>query len=122
MLREEIVRDPAYTLQSAVELQLSSEDGKTYTRSAGNGICTLSREGLTYVGTKDGEAYACSFTLKRIFRLIFDAGKGFQVHDGSELLYFVLDEGRSAVDWYVVSGLLYEEVCKKPLPPGASIR
>ena len=110
-LRETIFADPAYTMQSAVELQLSSADGKTYTRAAGTGICTLSREGLTYVGTRDGEPYTCSFTLKRIFRLIFDAGKGFQIHDGSEILYFVPEERRSAVDWYMVSGILYEAVC-----------
>lgn len=113
ILREEIAADPNYAMESKVELQLSSEDGKTFTRSAGMGVCTLTREGLTYVGTRDGQPYKGSFGLKRIYRLVFDAGKAFQVHDGSEILYFVLEDGRSAVDWYLASKILYELVCTK---------
>ena len=113
ILREEIFRDPDYAMESEVELQLPSEDGKTIMRTAGRGKCTLTRAGLTYRGTKDGEPYEISFPLKRIFRLIFGAGEGFQVYNGPEMLYFLPDERRSAVDWYLASEILYEEAYGK---------
>ena len=110
VLREEISRNLDYAMESEVELQLSSEDGRSFTRSAGSGVCTLTRAGLTYVGTRDGQPYEETFSLKRIFRLLFDAGRAFQIHDGSEILYFLPAERKSAVDWYLASEILYEEV------------
>ena len=108
ILREEILRDPDYSLQAEVELRLPSSDGKSLTRSAGRGVCTLNRDGLTYVGTRDGEAYEVSFSLKRVYRLLFGAGENFEIYYGSEILYFVPDERRSAVDWYLTSMILYD--------------
>ena len=113
VLREEILRTPNYAMEGDVELQLPSEDGKTLMRSAGRGRCTLTGAGLTYVGTRDGEPYEISFPLKRIYRLIFGAGEGFQVHNGPEMHYFLPDERRSAVDWYLASEILYEEAYGK---------
>ena len=110
VLREEILRDPAFSLQAEVELRLPSSDGNSLTRSAGRGVCTLNREGLTYSGTKDGEPYEASFSLKRVYRLLFGAGENFEIYYGSEILYFVPDERRSAVDWYLTSMILYDEV------------
>lgn len=115
VLREEILRDPDYSLRAEVELRLPSSDGKSLTRSAGRGVCTLNRDGLTYVGTKDGEAYEASFSLKRVYRLLFGAGENFEIYYGSEILYFVPDERRSAVDWYLTSMVLYDEAYGKQL-------
>ena len=106
-----------------MELRLPSEDGKSLTRHGGEGICTLTREGLTYAGTKDGEPYEVSFTLKRIYRLLFGAGENFEIYNGSEILYFVPEERRSAVDWYLTSMILYDEaygrkaLCTKIVSP-----
>ncbi len=115
LIREEVRRDPAFSLRAEVELRLPSVDGKSLTRSAGRGVCTLSREGLAYVGTKDGEAYEAGFSLKRVYRLLFGAGENFEIYYGSEILYFVPDERRSAVDWYLTSMILYDEVYGKQL-------
>ncbi len=115
VLQEEVLRDPAFSLRAEVELRLPSADGKSLTRSAGRGVCTLSREGLTYVGTKDGAPYEESFSLKRVYRLLFGAGENFEIYYGSEILYFVPEERRSAVDWYLTSMILYDEVYGKPL-------
>lgn len=109
VLRKEITRDPDYSLQSRVELRLPSEDGRSLTRRAGEGTCTLTREGLTYAGTRDGEPFEISFTLKRAYRLLFGAGENFEIYHGSEILYFVPEERRSAVDWYLTSMILYDE-------------
>jgi len=110
VIAEEISRDPNYALQSRVELQVPSDDGKKLTRSAGRGVCTLTEAGLTYTGTKDGVPYEASFSLKRIFRLIYDAGGGFQIHNGSDMLYFLPEERCSAVDWHLTSMILYDKV------------
>lgn len=110
VLQEEITRTPDFVLQDAVELRLPSEDGKSLTRHAGEGTCTLNREGLTYAGTRDGEPFEVHFTLKRVYRLLFGAGENFEIYHGSEILYFVPGERRSAVDWYLTSMILYDEV------------
>ena len=114
VIGEELSRNPDSSMESKVTLHLSSHDGKTFSRSAGSGTCTLNREGLTYAGTKDGETYRVHFPLKRVYRLIFDAGKGFQIHNGTEMLYFLPEEQQSAVEWYLASMILYDEVYQTP--------
>lgn len=109
-LRGEIAGDPAFALRSDVELRLPSLDGRSLTRSAGRGVCTLDRSGLTYTGTKDGAPFTVQFPLKKIYRLLFGAGENFELYDGTEILYFRPEERRSAVDWYLVSLLLYDEL------------
>ena len=106
IIKTEIMENPDYSLVSAVELRLPSADGKTLTRFAGRGVCTLDRSGLTYTGTRDDEPYEIHFTIQRIYRLLFGAGENFEVYNGSEILYFVPDERRSAVDWYIASMIL----------------
>lgn len=100
-----ILQDPEFTLTSPVELRLPGE-GNSLTRSAGRGVCTLDRKGLRYVGTRDGAPFEASFSIERIYRLLFGAGENFEVYNGSEILYFVPDEKRSAVDWYMASMIL----------------
>lgn len=109
VIQMQIAQDPQYVLRSDVELRLPSIDGKTLTRSAGQGVCTLDRSGLTYVGTRDGEPYEVCFSLHRIYRLLFGAGENFELYNGSEILYFVPEEKRSAVDWYLASMILHDE-------------
>ena len=109
VIQAQISEDPNFSLCSDVELRLPSADGKSFTRNAGKGVCTLDRSGLTYVGTRDGQPYEVSFSIKRIYRLLFGAGENFEIYDGSEILYFVPAERRSAVDWYLTSMILYDE-------------
>ncbi|MBO5892276.1 MAG: VTT domain-containing protein [Oscillospiraceae bacterium] len=108
LLRKEIAADPDFALTSPVELRLPG-NGKGLTRHAGNGTCTLTREGLTYCGTKDGEPVTLQFSLQRIYRLLFGAGVNFELYNGTEILFFVPEEKRSAVDWYMTSMLLHDE-------------
>jgi hypothetical protein len=96
---------------SEVELRLPS-DGTGLTRHAGQGVCTLNRDGLTYRGTKDGETVELHFPIGRIYRLLFGAGENFEIYNGTEILYFVPGERRSAADWYMASMLLYDETAE----------
>lgn len=111
LLEKQIAEDPNYTLSSPVELRLPG-NGKGLTRHGGQGICTLSRDGLTYQGTKDGVQVQLQFSIQRIYRLLFGAGENFEIYDGSEILYFVPEERRSAVDWYMTSMIMYDEAAK----------
>ena len=105
--REEIFRsfseDESYSLCSEVELKLPSPDGKTFLYSAGHGVATLTREGLTYEGTVDGEETTLTFPKKEIYRLLFGAGESFEIYIGQKIHFFLPRNGQSAVDWYIAS-------------------
>jgi len=109
LLKKQLEEDPAYTLSSPVELRLPG-DGKGLTRHGGQGVCTLNREGLTYKGTRDGQTVELRFSLQKIYRLLFGAGENFEIYDGTQILYFVPQERRSAVDWYMTSMLLHDSM------------
>lgn len=108
LLQKEITGNADYTLSTEVELRLPG-NGNSLTRHGGNGTCVLNRHGLTYTGTKDGEEVELHFSLQRIYRLLFGAGENFEIYDGTEILYFVPEEKRSAVQWYMASMILHDE-------------
>ena len=103
-----IEEDPQYALESEVELRLPG-DGNGLTRPAGQGVCRLDRQGLTYCGTKDGETIERLFPMEQIYRLLFGAGENFEIYNATEIWYFVPKERRSAVDWYTASIILRDE-------------
>lgn len=111
LLEKEIAENEDYVLSSPVELRLPG-NGNGLTRHGGYGVCTLNRDGLTYAGTKDGESVELHFSIQRIYRLLFGAGENFEIYDGTEILYFVPEERRSAVDWYMASMVLHDEAVK----------
>ena len=108
-LEKEIAENQDYALVSKVELRLPG-NGKGLTRHGGYGICTLNREGLTYAGTKDGETVELHFPIQRVYRLLFGAGENFEIYDGAQILYFVPEEKRSSVDWYMTSMIFHDKV------------
>ncbi len=107
VLQKEIEENESYALTSAVELRLPG-DGNSLTRHAGRGVCTLNREGLTYAGTMDKETVELHFPISKVYRLLFGAGENFEIYDGTQIRYFVPEEKRSAVDWYMASKILYD--------------
>lgn len=108
LLKEKILNDPDYCLRSKVELRMSSKDGRSLTRPAGEGTCTLNRKGLHYCGTIDGETVEKNFSLDKIYRLLFGAGVNFETYQGNEIYFFVPEEKRSCVEWYMASMILYD--------------
>lgn len=107
-MQKAILEDPKFYLESKVELRHGDNTGKNLTRHSGYGICRLDRTGLTYTGTEDGEECSIHFPMKQIYRLLFGAGVNFEVYQGSEIYFFVPEEKRSAVDWYMASSLMYD--------------
>ena len=107
-LKEKFEADENFELTASVELRHASRDGKHLLDLAGEGKCTLSREGLTYIGTDFGEQVERHFAAEEIYRLLFGAGEDFEIYDGKEIYYFTPEDKRSCVDWYIVSGILYE--------------
>jgi len=107
LMEQEIAENPEFMLTSPVELRLPGK-GKGLTRHGGRGVCTLNREGLTYTGTKDGEAVTLHFSIRRIYRLLFGAGKNFEIYDGTQILYFEPQDTCTASDWYMASMILYD--------------
>ena len=106
-LRKEL-KSKNYCLESKVELRHLSKDGKSLTRPSGFGLCRLDKTGLTYNGTEDGKEIEKFFPIDCIYRLLFGAGEDFEIYEGKELYYFIPEEKRSAVVWYIVSELLKE--------------
>ena len=107
-IRKEIKKDKNYALLSEVELRHLSGGGKTLTKFAGNGTCTLDRNGLLYKGIDNGEEVEKLFPIDSIYRLLFGAGENFEIYEGKEIYYFIPTDKRSCVEWYIVSGLLKE--------------
>ena len=105
LLEQEITGNADYVLSSEVEFRRRG-NGRQLTRYCGEGICTLNRDGLTYVGTQDGEAVELHYSMQKIYRLLFGAGVNFELYDGTEILFFVPKEKRSAVEWYMASMIL----------------
>lgn len=106
--KAEIEQNPAYQLVGKVQIRHGSTDGKALTRYAGDGVCTLDRTGLTYRGTQDGETIEKFFSMSQIYRLLFGAGVDFEIYEGKEIWFFVPEDTRSCIIWYVVSGILKE--------------
>ena len=104
-MREEILSDESFALESEVILKHSSKDGKTLLREAGKGIARLDRTGLSYIGTDDGENVERFFSMDSIYRILFGSGENFEIYLGKEIFYFVPTELRSAVDWYIASDI-----------------
>ena len=106
VMRREIEANADFSLTSRVELRHGSQDGKTMLTTVGEGTCTLTNEGLTYVGTRYGEEIEKHFPLSQIYRLLFGAGEDFEMYEGREIWYFIPEERRSCVDWYIASAIL----------------
>ena len=69
-------------------------------------VCTLNKNGLLYKGSEDGIEIEKFFPLKNIYRLLFGAGEDFEIYEGKEIWYFVPEERRCCVDYYMASELL----------------
>ena len=105
-LEREIQENPDYVLESKVLLKHSSKDGKRCLREAGEGVCRLNRDGLTYEGTDDGEEVSVHFNGNQVYRLLFGVNEDFEIYSGKEIYYFVPEDKRQCVKWYLCSTAL----------------
>ena len=107
-IRKEILENPDFSLESKVELRHLSTNGKTLTRPSGFGLCKLNKTGLFYSGTEDGKQIEKFFPIDEIYRLLFGAGEDFEIYENKEIYYFIPEDKRSCVLWYILSGLFKE--------------
>lgn len=105
-LKQEILANEDYVLSEKVYLNHSSKDGKTLVRLAGEGVCYMDRNGLTYKGTDDGEYVEKHFPMEQMYRVLFGAGEDFEIYDGREIYYFRPEDLRSCSRWYMASIIL----------------
>ena len=115
-MRQEILSDNDFRLTSRVKLFHQSPSGRTQLVEVGDGVCTLNRDGLTYVGTDGEKQITKHFPLNQIYRLLFGAGEDFEIYEGEKFWYFVPDDKRGCVMWYVAS-ILLKEVAEKQVQP-----
>ena len=101
-LREEV------SLSASVTLFHSCKDGKSMLEKTGYGQCTLDAAGLTYEGIDGEREIVKQFPLKQIYRILFGAGEDFELYEGDEIWYFVPEDGRECVKWYLFSQILKE--------------
>ena len=64
--------------------------------------------GLTYEGIDVEREIVKQFPLKQIYRILFGAGEDFELYEGDEIWYFVPEDGREGVKWYLFSQILKE--------------
>ena len=105
----EAVFRSGFKLEAKVELRHLSKNKKHFTEFAGNGICTFDKNGLTYKGIEYGKEIEKTFSIKNGARILFGAGEDFEIYENDELFYFVPEDKRSCVLWYILSELTKEE-------------
>lgn len=108
LMKEEIAKDPEFTLTASVELKMQSDDGRQMLQHAGDGEVIFDRSGLTYRGTKYSEPTEIHFPIQNIYRLLFGAGENFEIYLGQQIYFFVPKEKRCCVDFYLASMLIKE--------------
>lgn len=108
-LKNAITNDPDYKITSKVTLKMQSEKGIKMLKECGDGVCVLNADGLEYNGICDGEEVCFKFPIKQIYRLLFGAGEDFEVYVGKNIYYFVPEDRRSAVEWYMASAIFYDK-------------
>lgn len=106
VLKQQIESNPNFELRDEVELRHPSIDGATQLRTVGRGTCVFNREGLTYTGTDDGKQIVKFFPMSTIYRLLFGAGEDFEIYEGENFWYFIPDDKRTCVKWYMASMIL----------------
>ena len=104
-IAEQILADD-FALSSHVTLKKRSLDGKTFLREAGRGVCTLSHQGLSYVGTVDGEQKEITFSAQDVYALSYLTGKGFQHYTSNDYFCFMPDNPLLSIKYYIASELL----------------
>jgi len=109
LIRDQMSKNPDFSLSAEVELKMRSDDGKKMLQHAGRGEVIFDSSGLTYRGIKHGEHVEIHFPIQNIYRILFGAGEDFEIYVGQEIYYFVPDEKKSCVDFYIASMLIKNE-------------
>lgn len=102
----ELIKSPDFELSCPVTLKKRSLDNKTFLREAGRGVCTLNHNGLSFVGTVDGEQKEIHFAPEEVYALSYMTGKGFQHYTSVDYFGFFPDSPLISIKYYIASELL----------------
>ena len=108
-IKSQIESDDNFCLRADVELRHLSKDGKSFTRHAGKGTCIFDKSGLRYVGTDGDKDIDKLFAIESGARVLFGSGEDFEIYENEELYYFVPENKKMCVEWYIVSEILKKE-------------
>ena len=97
---------PDYALTSHVKLKKRNFEGRKSLRDVGEGTCTLSHDGLSYVGTMHGQHTELHWDASEIYALRYSKDKGFQYYTGNDYFCFSPDNPLLSVKYYIASELL----------------
>ncbi len=78
-LRAAIIADPGYRLSAPCFIQYHLSTRALRHEDVGEGTATLSREGVSYEGTAEGEPVSLRFPLEGLYKLPFSAGLHFEI-------------------------------------------
>lgn len=106
------VKNLNYTYASNVTLKLPDPKGNGFV-IVGKGKCTLSYEGVRYVGTINNEEKNILFKLENIPAIPFGVKEDFEIYHDQTLYYFIPDNIRECVKWSVVEEQMYEEFLER---------
>ena len=65
--------------------------------------------GLRYIGTEDGKDIDKLFAIESGARVLFGSGEDFEIYENDQLYYFVPENKKMCVEWYIVSEILKKE-------------
>ncbi len=102
------IKDSNYKYTSNVTLKLPDPKGNGFT-IVGKGVCTLTNDGVRYVGTINNEEKDILFKLENMPAIPFGVKEDFEIYHNQTLYYFVPDNIRECVKWSVVEEQMYEE-------------
>ena len=106
------IQDPNYVLKTNVYLKNPDPKGLGFIVT-GKGECTLTHEGIRYVGTKNNENVDILFRLENMPALPFGVNEDFEIYHDQTLYYFIPENIRECAKWSVVEEQMYEDLMNK---------
>lgn len=106
------IEDESYQFSINCELNFPAF-GKEKFRKAGDGIVTLSKEGLIYNGTVDNEEKIVFFPLHTIPAIPFGAGENFEVYSNDTLYSFIPNNLKACSKVSIICEALHTKYIKK---------
>lgn len=99
--REDVARqveNPDYSFRENVTLTLT--DDKTHRfKEVGRGVLTLDKEGVTYVGTKNGEEFSRLFRLKNHATVAYKLAQNIEIAEDDEIFKFLFENGMRTAEF-----------------------
>lgn len=105
------ISNPNYSFSSHVRVKMPDPKGKGFV-FVGEGITTLSKQGVEFIGTLHNEKQTILFKLANVPAIPFGVNEDFEIYHNDTLYYFIPDQIRECVKWSIVGELLHQKYIK----------